>query len=198
MLSVLSKKSRPSGRVNSNSTHAKRFRKSGYRLSNRLEDWGLATVEMRTTRAALRAIQASSDLAGGPVVVLADADGLDVDPRLFAEELFHIKSDVNVRAILLTQRRSARGRPSGARTRLPLGRARGERDRTLRRLARSAHARADNKRGDDAAPQHPRRRLKVLVAEDNMINRRVIAKDPRARRPTNRFTSFIISPAVNP
>ena len=146
------------------------------RVCRRLEDWGLATVEMRTTRAALRAIQASSDLAGGPVVVLADADGLDVDPKVFAEELFHIKSDVNVRAILLTERDLPE---DGSLALGPdyLSVVPVANETALFGALRAALTRERTpERGDDAAPQHPRRRLKVLVAEDNMINRRVIAK----------------------
>ena len=145
-------------------------------VCRKLEEWGLATVEMRTTRAALRAIQASSDLAGGPVVVLADADGLDVDSKVFAEELFHIKSQVNVHGVLLTHRE----RPEDAGAGLGpdyLAVVPAANVTALNAALRAALARERSaERGGDAQPQQPRRRLKILVAEDNMVNRRVIAK----------------------
>jgi two-component system, sensor histidine kinase RpfC len=145
-------------------------------ICRKLEEWGLATVEMRTTRAALRAIQASSDLAGGPVVVLADADGLDVDPKLFAEELFHIKSEVKVRAILLTKRDLPDDGPQALGpdylSVVPIANETALYSALRAGLARERTA----ERGGNAVPLQPRRRLKILVAEDNMINRRVIAK----------------------
>ncbi len=145
-------------------------------VCRRLEEWGLATVEVRTTRAALRAIQASSELGGGRVVVLADAAGLDLDPQRFAKELFQVKTEVNVRAILLDDRDTADAEALALGPDFLATVSRAD-EKALYGALRAALARErPAERADESATQQPRRRLKILVAEDNVVNRRVIAK----------------------
>jgi len=145
-------------------------------VCRRLEEWGLATVEVRTTRAALRAIQASSELGGGRVVVLADAAGLDLDPRRFAEELSQVKTDVNVRAVLLDDRDAADAEALAPGPDFLATVSRAD-EKALYGALRAALARErPAERAGESAAHQPRRRLKILVAEDNVVNRRVIAK----------------------
>ncbi|MFI4988574.1 MAG: ATP-binding protein [Alphaproteobacteria bacterium] len=145
-------------------------------LRRKLEGWGLATVEVRTTRAAIGAVHASSDLGGVRAVVVADADGLDLDRGRFAEELLRIKAEIGVRAILITDRRlpdesSATLAPDYL-CKVPIA----DNAALYGALRAALVSEASAERASEADPQRARARLKVLVAEDNLVNRRVIAK----------------------
>ena len=146
-------------------------------LRRRVESWGLAAVEVRGTRAALRLLLTGLGGANGRVVVLADERGLDTDPHRFAEELRQSESGPTVRAVLLTARAAA-GDDLAALERdyvsiLPAA----PEDAVLFGALRAALARErPGERPGEAPRARVRRRLKVLVAEDNLINRRVTAK----------------------
>ncbi len=145
-------------------------------LRRKLEQWGLAAVEVRSTRAAIGAVHASSELGGTRAVVLADAGGLDGDPLAFVEELFRVKAEIGLRAILVTDhRRSGEGAARvGPEFLCEVPASDGAALHGALRAALAGERPAE--RAGETASQQPRRRLKILVAEDNLVNRRVIAK----------------------
>ncbi|HYB11568.1 MAG TPA: ATP-binding protein [Alphaproteobacteria bacterium] len=149
----------------------------GETLRRRLEQWGVPAVEVRTVRAATRAVSATPTDFDGRTVVIVDEEGLDVDPQRFAVELRQGEVGTGARAILLTS-----AEPAGA--------ARSALERSyiavLPPLAADSalfaalhSALASERRAErDAEKRQTRvyRRLRILVAEDNPVNRRVTGK----------------------
>ena len=145
-------------------------------LRRRLESWGLAAVEVRGTRAALRLLLTVPGAGGGRTVVLADERGLDTDPHRFAEELRQSENGQAVRAVLMTDRAVAADELDELErdyvSILPVA----PEDATLFGAVRAALARERPVERPGEAPGARARRLRVLVAEDNVVNRRVTAK----------------------
>jgi two-component system sensor histidine kinase RpfC len=149
----------------------------GETLRRRLEQWGVPAVEVRTVRAAIRAVSAAPADFDGRTVVIADEEGLDLEPQRFAVELRQGEAGMGARAILLT----------GAE---PAGAARNALERSYVSLLPSSagdsalyvalHAAlASERRTERDAEKHQARsyrRLRILVAEDNPVNRRVTGK----------------------
>ncbi|HLI13432.1 MAG TPA: ATP-binding protein [Alphaproteobacteria bacterium] len=147
-------------------------------LCRRLSEWGLPATSVRTTRAAMRALLVNTHGPDGWPIVIADGRGLDLDPRRFAEELSRIDaSRAALRAVLIFD--PTMGRPSYAaaeRDYISLVPADGG-ETLLFGAVRAALARARAAERPGAAQRvRSHRRLRLLVAEDNLVNRRVTAK----------------------
>jgi two-component system sensor histidine kinase RpfC len=145
-------------------------------VHRRLESWGVAAIAVRTTRAAVRALVAGPVGAGARVAVIADAQGLDLSPRQFTEELRQSDAGAGVRAVLLADRATL-GSDLDALEGDFISLAPADEEQQLFCALRAALTTEQPKgpAGEAARPRR-RRRLKVLVAEDNPVNRRVTAK----------------------
>jgi two-component system, sensor histidine kinase RpfC len=150
---------------------------AGEALRRRLEQWGVPAVEVRTVRAAIRAVSAVAPDFNGRTVVIADEQGLDLDPQSLAVELRKCEAGAGVRAILLTG-----SEPTGAARNVLersyvslLPTAAG--DPTLNAAIHAALA-SERQVEREAEKRQARsyRRLRILVAEDNPVNRRVTGK----------------------
>ncbi len=145
-------------------------------LRRRVEGWGLAAVDVRSTRAAHRLLLTGPAGANGRTVVLADERGLDADPHRFVEELRQSESGLAMRALLLTDRTAADDLAALERDYISILPAATD-DATLFDALRAALARERRAARPSAATRaRARRCLNVLVAEDNLVNRRVTAK----------------------
>jgi len=149
----------------------------GGALRRRLEQWGLPAVEVQSTRAAIRAISAVPTGFDGRTVVIADQQGLDLDPERFASELRKSEMAAGVRLLLITDLAL-----TGA-MRVPLEQSYVSllpatvEDAALYTAIHAALAseRRAERDGDKRQIRSPRR-LRLLFAEDNPVNRRVTAK----------------------
>jgi two-component system sensor histidine kinase RpfC len=141
----------------------------------RLEAWGLASVAVQTTRAAQRAVASLAGAGDGRLVVIADQRGLDLEPWRFVEALR--REAPGLRAILLAESGELVYRdPILLETNYTSLVPAGADEAALFGAVRAALAR--DTAGAAAGPLRPRagRRLRILVAEDNLVSRRVTAK----------------------
>jgi two-component system sensor histidine kinase RpfC len=145
-------------------------------LRLQLERWGFVVVEAPTTHAALRVVPAGRSGSYGRRVVIADERGLDIEPQRFADELRQTEGGASGRAVLLTDRPTSDGEHKMLERDFVSFIPAAELGLLYGALRAALASERPIKHPDEAFRSRLSRRLTVLVADDNPVNRRVTAK----------------------